>query len=244
MTGLRLTNVEVNYGAVRALRGISLRVEPGTIVALLGANGAGKSTIQKAISGLLKPTAGDIEFDGHRLNALNPRDIIRLGIAPVPEGRRIFKDLTVSENLRMGAYTRRDRAGIAQDQEMVMDLFPVLKERATQLGGSLSGGEQQMLTVARGLMARPRLLLLDEPSLGLAPLVIADIFRVLREINAEKGTTLLVVEQNVHVALQNADYAYVLQLGRVTIEGTARELQENREVVASYLGTQAHATAG
>ena len=242
MTALRLRDVEVDYGAVRALRGISLDVEPGSIVALLGANGAGKSTIQKAISGLLTPSAGDIEFDGHRLNSLSPRDIIRLGIAPVPEGRRIFKDLTVSENLRMGAYSRSDRVGIAQDQEMVLDLFPVLKERAKQLGGSLSGGEQQMLTIARGLMARPRLLLLDEPSLGLAPLVIADIFRVLREINAEKGTTLLVVEQNVHVALQNADYAYVLQLGRVTIEGTARELQENREVVASYLGTQAHAT--
>ena len=193
MTSLRLRDVEVNYGAVRALRGISLSVEPGTIVALLGANGAGKSTIQKAISGLLKPTAGDIEFDGHRLNSLTPRDIIRLGIAPVPEGRKIFKDLTVSENLRMGAYSRRDRAGIAQDHDMVLDLFPVLKERAKQLGGSLSGGEQQMLTIARGLMARPRLLLLDEPSLGLAPLVIADIFRVLREINAEKGTTLLVV---------------------------------------------------
>ena len=236
--------MEVSYGAVRALRGISLDVEPGSIVALLGANGAGKSTIQKAISGLLTPSAGDIEFDGHRLNSLSPRDIIRLGIAPVPEGRRIFKDLTVSENLRMGAYSRSDRVGIAQDQEMVLDLFPVLRERAKQLGGSLSGGEQQMLTIARGLMARPRLLLLDEPSLGLAPLVIADIFRILREINAEKGTTLLVVEQNVHVALQNADYAYVLQLGRVTIEGTARELQENREVVASYLGTQAHAAAG
>ena len=244
MTALRLRDVEVSYGAVRALRGISLDVEPGSIVALLGANGAGKSTIQKAISGLLTPSAGDIEFDGHRLNSLSPRDIIRLGIAPVPEGRRIFKDLTVSENLRMGAYSRSDRVGIAQDQEMVLDLFPVLRERAKQLGGSLSGGEQQMLTIARGLMARPRLLLLDEPSLGLAPLVIADIFRVLREINAEKGTTLLVVEQNVHVALQNADYAYVLQLGRVTIEGTARELQENREVVASYLGTQAHAAAG
>ena len=244
MTALRLRDVEVSYGAVRALRGISLDAEPGTIVALLGANGAGKSTVQKAISGLLTPSSGDIEFDGHRLNSLSPRDIIRLGIAPVPEGRRIFKDLTVSENLRMGAYSRSDRVGIAQDQEMVLGLFPVLKERARQLGGSLSGGEQQMLTIARGLMARPRLLLLDEPSLGLAPLVIADIFRVLREINAEKGTTLLVVEQNVHVALQNADYAYVLQLGRVTIEGTARELQENREVVASYLGTQAHATSG
>ena len=244
MTALRLRDLEVNYGAVRALRGISLSVEPGTIVALLGANGAGKSTIQKAISGLLKPTAGDIEFDGHRLNSLSPREIIRLGIAAVPEGRKIFKDLNVSENLRMGAYSRSDRAGISQDQEMVLDLFPVLKDRAKQLGGSLSGGEQQMLTIARGLMARPRLLLLDEPSLGLAPLIIADIFRILKKINADKGMTLLIVEQNVHVALQNADYAYVLQMGRVTVEGTAKELQENREVVASYLGTQAPATDG
>ena len=243
MTLLRLRNVEVNYGAVRALRGVSIDVEPGTIVALLGANGAGKSTIQKAISGLLKPSAGDIEFDGHRLNDKTSRDIIKLGIAPVPEGRKIFKDLTVSENLRMGAYSRSDRAGIAQDQEMVLELFPILKERHKQLGGSLSGGEQQMLTIGRGLMARPRLLLLDEPSLGLAPLIIADIFQILKLINAEKGMTLLVVEQNVHVALQNADYGYVLQMGRVRVEGTAAELQENREVVASYLGTQAHAVA-
>ena len=244
MSLLSLRDVEVNYGAVRALRGISMKVEPGTIVALLGANGAGKSTIQKTISGLLKPTAGDIEYDGHRLDSLNPRQIIKLGIAPVPEGRKIFKDLTVSENLRMGAYIRSDRAGIAQDLEMVLDLFPVLKERAKQLGGSLSGGEQQMLTIGRGLMSRPRLLLLDEPSLGLAPKIIAEIFHVLKQINTEKGMTLLIVEQNVHVALQNADYAYVLQLGRVRVEGTAEELQENREVLASYLGTQAHATTG
>ncbi len=238
MTALRLRDVEAGYGAVRVLRGISLNVEPGTIVTVLGANGAGKSTTLKAISGLLRPTAGAIEFDGHRLNSLSPRDIVRRGIAPVPQGRRIFKDLTVDENLQMGAYIRRDRTGIAQDQEMVFDLFPVLKERVKQLGGSLSGGEQQMLTIARGLMARPRLLLLDEPSLGLAPLLVRDIFRVLKKINAEQGTTLLIVEQNVQVALQNADYAYVLQMGRVRVKGTARELQENREVLASYLGTQ------
>ncbi len=238
MTALRLRDVEAGYGAVRVLRGISLNVEPGTIVTVLGANGAGKSTTLKTISGLLRPTAGDIEFDGRRLNSLSPRDIVRRGIAPVPQGRRIFKDLTVDENLQMGAYIRRDRTGIAQDQEMVFDLFPVLKERIKQLGGSLSGGEQQMLTIARGLMARPQLLLLDEPSLGLAPLLVRDIFRVLKKINAERGTTLLIVEQNVQVALQNADYAYVLQMGRVRVQGTARELQENREVVASYLGTQ------
>ena len=238
MTALRLRNVEASYGAVRALHGISLNVESGSIVALLGANGAGKSTILKTLSGLLKPTDGDIEFDGHRLNSLSPREIIRLGLAQVPEGRRIFKDLDIGENLRMGAYTRDDAAGIARDLEMVFDLFPILKERIKQLGGTLSGGEQQMLTIGRGLMARPQLLLLDEPSLGLAPLIMHDIFRILKKINTDQGMTMLIVEQNVHVALQSADYAYVLQLGRVTVEGTAEELQENREVVASYLGTQ------
>lgn len=238
MTALRLRDVEASYGAVRALQGISFNVEWGSIVTLLGANGAGKSTTLKVISGLLKPSAGDVEFDGHRLNSLSPRDIVKLGIAPVPQGRRIFKDLSVGENLEMGAYTRRDRAEIARDQEMVFDLFPVLKERLKQLGGSLSGGEQQMLTVGRGLMARPRLMLLDEPSLGLAPLVVLDIFRILKRINADQGTTLLIVEQNVHVALQNADYGYVLQLGRVRVKGTAQELQQNHEVIASYLGTQ------
>ena len=238
MTALRLRNVEASYGAVRALHGISLNVESGSIVALLGANGAGKSTILKTLSGLLKPTDGDIEFDGHRLNSLSPREIIRLGLAQVPEGRRIFKDLDIGENLRMGAYTRDDAAGIARDLEMVFDLFPILKERIKQLGGTLSGGEQQMLTIGRGLMARPRLLLLDEPSLGLAPLIVGNIFRVLKKVNTEQGMALLIVEQNVHVALQNAGYAYVLQLGRITVEGTAGELRGNREVVASYLGMQ------
>jgi branched-chain amino acid transport system ATP-binding protein len=238
MTALRLRNVEASYGAVRALHGISLNVESGSIVALLGANGAGKSTILKTLSGLLKPTDGDIEFDGHRLNSLSPREIIRLGLAQVPEGRRIFKDLDIGENLRMGAYTRDDAAGIARDLEMVFDLFPILKERIKQLGGTLSGGEQQMLTIGRGLMARPRLLLLDEPSLGLAPLIVGNIFRVLKKVNTEQGMALLIVEQNVHVTLQNADYAYVLQLGRITVEGTAGELRGNREVVASYLGMQ------
>jgi branched-chain amino acid transport system ATP-binding protein len=238
MTALRLRDVEASYGAVRALNGISLNVEPGSIVALLGANGAGKSTILRTLSGLLKPTDGDIEFDGHRLNSLSPHERIRLGLAQVPEGRRIFKDLDISENLRMGAYTRGDAAGIARDLEMVFELFPILKERINQLGGTLSGGEQQMLTIGRGLMARPKLLLLDEPSLGLAPLIVQNIFSILKKVNAEQGMSLLIVEQNVHVALQNADYAYVLQLGRVTVEGTAKELQENREVVASYLGMQ------
>jgi branched-chain amino acid transport system ATP-binding protein len=238
MSLLRLTDVEANYGAVRALRGISIDVEPGAIVTLLGANGAGKSTTLKAISGMVRPSVGTIEFDGRRIDSLSPSEIVRLGVAQVPEGRKIFKDLTVGENLRMGAYSRRDKAGIAQDQEMVFGLFPILEERTKQLGGSLSGGEQQMLTIARGLMARPRLLLLDEPSLGLAPIIIQDIFKILRTVNDEHGTTLLIVEQNAHIALANADYGYVLRVGQVTVEGKAEELRENQEVVESYMGSQ------
>jgi branched-chain amino acid transport system ATP-binding protein len=238
MTLLRLENVEASYGAVRALQGISINVQRGAIVALLGANGAGKSTTLKTISGMVRPASGLIEYDGQRLEGKTPNQIVRLGIAQIPEGRKIFKDLTVSENLRMGAYTRKDKAGIAQDEELVFALFPILKERAKQLGGSLSGGEQQMLAISRGLMARPRLLLLDEPSLGLAPLLVADIFKVLRRINKEHGTTLLIVEQNAHVALKNANFGYVLQIGRVAVEGTSEELQRNREVVESYMGTQ------
>ena len=238
MTLLKLTNVEANYEAVRALRGVSLSIDEGSIVALLGANGAGKSTSLKTISGQVRPKAGSIEFDGQRLDTLTPRQIVRLGVAQVPEGRRIFKDLNVGENLRLGAYSRSEKSRIEEDMEMVFELFPILKERLKQLGGTLSGGEQQMLAIGRGLMARPRLLLLDEPSLGLAPLIVADIFRVLKRINAEQGLTLLIVEQNVHIALQNADYGYVLQVGRVSVEGTAAELQENKEVVESYMGSQ------
>ncbi len=238
MTLLRLENVVASYGAVRALQGISIDVQSGAIVALLGANGAGKSTTLKTISGMVRPASGFVEYDGQRLEGKTPNQIVRLGIAQIPEGRKIFKDLTVSENLRMGAYTRKDKAGIEQDQELVFALFPILKERARQLGGSLSGGEQQMLAIGRGLMARPRLLLLDEPSLGLAPLLVADIFQALRRINKERGTTLLIVEQNAHVALKNANFGYVLQVGRVATEGTSEELQRNREVVESYMGTQ------
>ncbi len=239
MSLLKLTDVAANYEAVRALQGVSLEVPEGAVVCLLGANGAGKSTTLKSISGQVKAAAGSIEFEGRRIDVLSPRDIVRLGIAQVPEGRKIFKDLTVGENLRMGAYSRTDKAGIDSDEEMVFDLFPVLKERTKQLGGTLSGGEQQMLAIGRGLMAHPRLLLLDEPSLGLAPLIVADIFRVLKTINAEQGMTLLIVEQNVHVSLKNADYGYVLQVGKVTVEGSASELLEKKEVVESYMGSQA-----
>ena len=236
MTLLKLSALEANYGAVRALQGISMDVEEGAVVALLGANGAGKSTTLKAISGMVQPSAGGIEFARESLVGKTPNQIVSMGIAHVPEGRRIFKDLTVSENLRMGAYSRSDKQGIAQDLDMVLELFPRLSERSRQLGGSLSGGEQQMLAIGRGIMARPKLLLLDEPSLGLAPLIIADIFATLRKINHEHGVTLLVVEQNANVALKNAGFGYVLQVGRVAVEGRSAELRENKEVIESYMG--------
>ena len=236
MTLLKLSALEANYGAVRALQGISMNVEEGAVVALLGANGAGKSTTLKVISGMVQASAGSIEFAGESLVGKTPNQIVSMGIAHVPEGRRIFKDLTVSENLRMGAYSRSDKQGIAQDLDMVLELFPRLSERSRQLGGSLSGGEQQMLAIGRGIMARPKLLLLDEPSLGLAPLIIADIFATLRKINHEHGVTLLVVEQNANVALKNAGFGYVLQVGRVAVEGSSAELRENKEVIESYMG--------
>ena len=236
MTLLRLTDLEASYGAVRALQGVSMSVDEGGIVAVLGANGAGKSTTLKSISGMVKPTAGDIEFDGQRLNGMTPNQIVRLGIAQVPEGRKIFKDLTVTENLRMGAYSRSDKGEIEKDTDMVLELFPRLRERAKQLGGSLSGGEQQMLAIGRGLMARPRLLLLDEPSLGLAPIIIADIFATLRKINEEQGMTMVIVEQNANIALKNSMFGYVLQVGRVAVEGVSNDLRQNKEVIESYMG--------
>ncbi len=238
MTLLRLENVEANYGSVRALRGISIRVDRGSIVTLLGANGAGKSTTLKTISGVVRPSSGFIEYDGQRLDGKTPNQIVRSGIAQVPEGRKIFRDLSVAENLRMGAYARKDKTGIDDDLDMVFKLFPILQERSRQLGGSLSGGEQQMLAIGRGLMARPKLLLLDEPSLGLAPRLVADIFKTLRRINREHGTTLLIVEQNAHVALKNANFGYVLRVGRIAVEGNSEELQRNREVEKSYMGKQ------
>jgi branched-chain amino acid transport system ATP-binding protein len=238
MTLLRVADVEAKYGAVRALRGVSMNVGEGSIVAILGANGAGKSTMLKAISGVVKPSGGVIEFSGKPISGLTPNQIVQLGIAQVPEGRKIFKDLTVIENLRMGAYARKDKPGIESDLKFVLNLFPRLAERLRQLGGSLSGGEQQMLAIGRGLMARPRLLLLDEPSLGLAPILIADIFATLRKINKEQGTTLVIVEQNAHIALKNAHFGYVLQVGRVAVEGSADDLQRREEVVESYMGVQ------
>jgi branched-chain amino acid transport system ATP-binding protein len=238
MSLLKLTDVEASYDAIRALQGVSLEVPEGSMVALLGANGAGKSTTLRAISGMVPLIAGIIEFDGRSLAGLTPNQIVKMGIAHVPEGRKIFKDLSVFENLRMGAYSRSDKAGIAEDMDMVLSLFPRLKERERQLGGSLSGGEQQMLAIGRGLMARPKLLLLDEPSLGLAPIIIADIFTTLKSVNAERGMTMLIVEQNANVALKNTDFGYVLRVGKVAVSGAADELRSNREVVESYMGMQ------
>ena len=238
MALLKLESVEASYGAVRALRGISLEIEEGAMVALLGANGAGKTTTLRAISGVVKATKGSITFDGRPVGGSTPNEIVRRGIAQVPEGRRVFKELTVRENLSVGAYTRQDTGNISQDLDLVFALFPRLKERERQLGASLSGGEQQMLAIGRGLMARPRLLLLDEPSLGLAPIVISDIFATLQRVRRERGTTMLIVEQNANIALKNCSHAFVLQVGRIAMEGTAGELRGNSELLSTYMGGQ------
>ena len=238
MTLLSLQSLHAGYGAVRALHGVSFDVAQGAMVALLGVNGAGKSTTLKAISGMVRPTSGTIRFEGKPLAGKTPNQVVKMGIAHVPEGRRIFKDLAVFENLRMGAYTRKDSAGIKHDLDVILDLFPRLRERSKQLGGNLSGGEQQMLAIGRGLMARPRLLLLDEPSLGMAPNLVADIFAALRRINQELRMTMLIVEQNALVALKNTTYGYVLQVGRVAVSGESEQLRRNKEVVESYLGGQ------
>ena len=235
MSQLKLQSIEAGYGSVRALQGISLSVEQGTMVALLGANGAGKSTTLKVISGMLKPNAGDLLFQGKSLLGLSPNQIVRLGIAHVPEGRKIFKDLMVSENLQMGAYTRSDNASIKQDLEFVLELFPRLRERSKQLGGSLSGGEQQMLAIGRGLMARPSLLLLDEPSLGIAPNLVIDIFAALRKVNQEMGT-MLIVEQNAQVVLKNTSFGFVMQVGKIAVQAASEELRQSKEVIDSYMG--------
>ena len=239
MTLLRLQGLHARYGAIRALQGVSMDVAKGAMVALLGANGAGKSTTLKVISGMVRAAGGIAEFEGRSLLGKTPNEVVKMGVAHVPEGRKVFKDLAVFENLRMGAYSRSDGAEIKRDLDMVLELFPRLKDRIKHHGSSLSGGEQQMLAIARGLMARPRLLLLDEPSLGIAPILVADIFAALRRINAEQGTTMLIVEQNAHVALKNTTYGYVLQVGKVAVAGESAELRRNTEVVESYMGAHA-----
>ncbi len=235
MALLEIDGLHVNYGAIRALHGVSLRVERGQIVTLIGCNGAGKSTTLRTISGLLRPASGAIKFDGNSITRLAAHQIVRLGIAHAPEGRGIFPNLSVEENLDLGAYPRNDREQIATDRERSLALFPRLRERLRQSAGTLSGGEQQMLAIARALLARPRLLLLDEPSLGLAPQVVQTIFRIIREIN-QRGTTILLVEQNAHMALQVAQYAYVIEVGSVAMEGPAQELARSDSVRKAYLG--------
>jgi len=232
---LELRDVHVQYGNIRSLRGVSLRVKQGELVALIGSNGAGKTTTLRTISGLLRPSPGVISFEGAEIQRAPTDRIVSLGISHCPEGRRIFGRLTVRENLTLGAVSRDDRAAIAEDLEMVFGLFPVLKERLTQAGGTLSGGEQQMLAIGRALMSRPRLLLLDEPSLGLAPLMVERIFETIAELKRQ-GRTILLVEQNVHHALDIADRAYVLETGQITLEGPADVLRRDPNVERSYLG--------
>jgi len=241
---LIVSNVETYYGPIMALRGVSFAVPAGAIVTILGANGAGKTTILKTVSGVMDPQKGTIILEGRPIHGLDPDRVARLGLSHVPEGREVFPFLSVRENLRMGAYTRRDADGVARDLEMVVDYFPVLAARAEQRAGSLSGGEQQMLAIARALMARPKVMLLDEPSLGLAPKLVKDIFDIIRRINRERGVTVLVVEQNANIALHTADYGYVLELGRIVMEDTCERLLEKDDIREFYLGLKESSVRG
>lgn len=235
-TILVLNNVESAYGPIKAIRGVSLRVRTGEIATVLGSNGAGKSTILKTISGIIDPRKGTITFRGDDITAHDPADIVQRGLSHVPEGREVFPLLSVHDNLMMGAYTRTDRDAVARDLEAVYRYFPILRERAKQDAGLLSGGQQQMLAISRALMAAPVLMLLDEPSLGLSPLLTREIFEIVVRINRERGTTLLLVEQNAHMALNVADYGYVLENGRIVMEDTCDRLREKEDIKEFYLG--------
>jgi branched-chain amino acid transport system ATP-binding protein len=231
---LKVSGINAFYGRIQVLKNIALEVKEGSIVTILGANGAGKTTTMKTVSGLLKPKEGKVEFLGENVTGLRPDQLLRKGIALVPEGRQILAGMTVLENLEMGAYHRNDKE-IDQDLEKMFDRFPILKEREKQLGGTLSGGQQQMLAIARAIMSRPKLLLLDEPSMGLAPLIVADIFKIIKEIN-ETGTTVLLVEQNARQALKISDYGYVLETGKIIADGKAQELLNDPRIMEAYLG--------
>ena len=233
---LSLRDVHASYGPVLALRGVSLDVPDRGVVSVLGPNGAGKSSTLRAISGVLRSSHGEIEFEGQRVDRMSPEQIVRLGISQVPEGRQIFGELTVLENLRLGAYTRRDGAGVKRDIDRVCTYFPVLGERRRQEAGLLSGGEQQMLAIGRALMAKPKLLLLDEPSLGLAPLLVREIFKIIKAINVEEGLAVLLVEQDANLALDIAQHGYLLEVGRVVLDDEAAHLRQNEAVRRSYLG--------
>ena len=241
---LAVSNVETYYGPIMALRGVSFTVPAGAIVTILGANGAGKTTILKTVSGVMDPQKGSVTLEGRAIHGLDPDRVARLGLSHVPEGREVFPFLSVRENLRMGAYARRDTAAVAQDLEMVNEYFPVLASRADQRAGSLSGGEQQMLAIGRALMARPKVMLLDEPSLGLSPKLVKDIFDIIRRINRERGVTVLLVEQNANLALQTADYGYVLELGRIVMEDTCERLLQKDDIREFYLGLKESSVRG
>ncbi|MEO3384771.1 ABC transporter ATP-binding protein [Mesorhizobium sp. CAU 1741] len=239
---LSIRNIESYYGPIMAIRGVSLEVPQGRIVTVLGANGAGKTTLMKTISGVMDPEKGQIVYEGRNIAGYSPDRVVRAGIVHVPEGREVFPLLTVEENLRMGAYTRSDTDGIRRDQEMVFSYFPILAERRSQVAGTLSGGQQQMLAIGRGLMAKPKLMLLDEPSLGLSPLLVKEIFQIIRRLNREQGVTMMLVEQNAKVALELADYGYVMELGRIVMADTAQRLLQSKDVQEFYLGVQTEET--
>jgi len=233
---LRLSNIETYYGPINAIKGISIGIDEGTIVTVLGPNGAGKSTMLKTISGILEPTKGSVEFMGEMLNGLDPDIVAKRGIAHIPEGREVFEELTVKENLLMGAFLRKGKNSIREDIIQMQSYFPILKARESQMAGTLSGGEQQMLAIARGLMLRPKLLLMDEPSLGLSPLMVGDIYEIIKRFKDEMNTTILVVEQNASMALSIASYAYILENGRVVLEGETDVIVANEDVKEFYLG--------
>lgn len=231
---LELLNVNVYYGAIHALKNINIKIEEGEIVTLIGANGAGKSTTLKAISGMEKPRSGEIKLNGEKIHSLNAPNIVKLGISHVPEGRRVFSKMSVMENLEMGAYTRNDKENIKKDFDKIFSLFPRLLERKEQMAGTLSGGEQQMLAIGRALMSKPKLLLLDEPSMGLAPIIVKEIFSIIRDINKD-GTTILLVEQNANMALNAADRAYIIRNGEIEMEGNAKKMVTDERVKRAYL---------
>ena len=241
---LQVSNVETYYGPIMAIRGISFAVPRGAIVTILGANGAGKTTVLKTVSGVMDPQKGTVTFDGREIQGLDPDRVARLGLSHVPEGREIFPFLTVAENLRMGAYTRKDAVAVASDLDMVFGYFPVLKARSGQVAGSLSGGEQQMLAISRALMARPKMMLLDEPSLGLAPKLVNEIFDIIVRINRERGVTVLLVEQNANMALNIAHFGYVLEVGRIVMEDTCARLLEKEDIKEFYLGMKETSVRG
>ena len=241
---LTVSNIETFYGPIMAIRGVSFSVTTGSIVTILGANGAGKTTILKTVSGVMDPQKGSVVFDGREIQRKDPDKVVRLGLSHVPEGREVFPFLSVRENLRMGAYTRTDADAAARDLEIVFGYFPVLKERAEQRAGQLSGGEQQMLSISRALMARPKMMLLDEPSLGLSPKLVKEIYEIILRINREQGVTVLLVEQNANMALNTADYGYVLEVGRIVMADTCARLLEKEDIKEFYLGMKESGVRG